>query len=205
MSFVSYGIHTGKTVTTRGESERAAAPMSGESRDEADRRVRQRRLTVLQEAARLHPLSLACVEVGDWLLRDLVQEITEVCQREVAGEVTCTKEVQKLLEGTIGTLANGGEKISAPLHAFLSEEVAETAKHARISREALASTITGSGVDIFGNRPKASAAAETIVCCNCKESLAANRFAPHLERCMLGKGRASARQAREAMQGMQNT
>ena len=48
---------------------------------------------------------IACVEVGDWLLRDLVQEITEACQREVAGEVTCTKEVLKLLEGTMGTLA----------------------------------------------------------------------------------------------------
>ena len=67
----------------------------------------------------------------------------------------------------------------------------------REARETLAPA--GSGADIFGNRPK-QPSVETIVCTNCGTALSTNRFAPHLERCMLGKGRASARQAREAMQ-----
>ena len=46
----------------------------------------------------------------------------------------------------------------------------------------------GSGADIFGNRPPKSSA-DTVVCTNCSMPLAANRFAPHLERCLLGRGR----------------
>ena len=53
--------------------------------------------------------------------------------------------------------------------------------------------------DVFGNRPKQTS--DTIVCTNCATQVSANRYAPHLERCMLGRGRASARAARDSMRG----
>ena len=58
----------------------------------------------------------------------------------------------------------------------------------------------GSGADIFGNRPSKSSA-ETVVCTNCGMPLAANRFAPHLERCLLGRGRQRRTVAQAAAQG----
>lgn len=53
------------------------------------------------------------------------------------------------------------------------------------------------GSDIFGNYAKQFV--DTLTCTNCGTQIAANRFAPHLERCLLGKGRASARAARDMM------
>jgi hypothetical protein len=34
---------------------------------------------------------------------------------------------------------------------------------------------------------------------NCGAQVAANRFAPHLDKCMLGKGRAASRKANESL------
>ena len=166
----------------------------------ADRSKLQRRLEALQSAASLPPLSLACVHVADAILLEVAAEIAEGCQREAGGAISCNVEVQRLLEGMVPAKASGTETVSAPLHALLEEEVAATAKFAQEARETFAPALSaGSGADIFGNRPK-QPSVETIICTNCGTALSTNRFAPHLERCMLGKGRASARQAREAMQ-----
>ena len=56
----------------------------------------------------------------------------------------------------------------------------------------------GAGTDVFGNRPKVQAA-EVVTCMNCGAQVAANRFAPHLDKCMLGKGRAASRKANESL------
>ena len=129
--------------------------------------------------------------VGDHVLRDLVSDIAESCLREAVPLVPCADEVRALLEGSEGTLPGDGTKISASLHKLLSDEAAQTAVVRRREREALAPAVAeGQGADIFGNRhAKKQADAETIACTNCGQGLAANRFAPHLERCFLGKGR----------------
>ena len=104
----------------------------------------------------------------------------------------CEPAVRELLEGATSSLRADG-KISGALHALLAEEVQQTARCAKRSRETLAPVLAlGEGFDIFGNRPKGSSA-ETVVCTNCFMPLAANRFAPHLERCFLGKGRKRSR------------
>ena len=160
----------------------------------------QKRQHALRAAAALPPLSLACVHVAEDIVRDIVAEIAEACERESGSAVSCSDELQALLEGAASTLPSGGKSVSAPLHALLTEEATATAQSSRTAREALAAGIAaGAGADVFGNRPK-QPSAETIVCTNCGTALSTNRFAPHLERCMLGKGRASARHAREAMQ-----
>ena len=168
---------------------------------DAERKKRQKRLDALQAARSLPKLSLACVSVAEALLRDLATEVAERSQHEAGGgkRVTCTDEVRNLLEGTLGTTAGDQSTVSAQLFDLLSEEAATSAKCARAAQEVLApAAAAGAGADVFGLRPK-PASAETIVCTNCSMALSANRFAPHLERCMLGKGRASARMARDAM------
>ena len=158
---------------------------------------RQKRLHALQSAARLHPLSLHCVRTADTLVRDLAAEIAEEALLEAGGTVACTDEVRALLEGAIGTLPDDGERIPKSLHTLLSKEAAVPPPRERASVP---------GADVFGNRAaKTAAAAETVICTNCGTALSANRFAPHLERCMLGKGRASARNARDAMRNHSET
>lgn len=166
----------------------------------AEDSAKRRRLTALQSVAQLHPLSLECVKAADDLVKDLAAQIAEEALVEAGGVIACTDEVRELLEGTRETLPNGDAKISAPLNSLLVEEAKASAIRKSAGRESLSACVAaGAGADIYGNRPKNSAASETIVCTNCGMQLSANRFAPHLERCMLGKGRASARQARDAM------
>ncbi|KOO22153.1 voltage-gated ion channel superfamily [Chrysochromulina tobinii] len=139
--------------------------------------------------------------VEDAFDADLAKEVAEEALLVAGGVVTCSEEVKALLEGARGTLPNGDEKVSKPLFALLSEEAAKISAERSAAQKALApGAAAGPGADVFGNRlTKQAAAAETIICTNCGTSLTANRYAPHLERCMLGKGRASARQARDAM------
>jgi hypothetical protein len=162
---------------------------------------KRRRLHALQSVSQLHPLSLECVHTADALVQDLAKEVAEEALLVAGGVVTCSEEVKALLEGARGTLPNGDEKVSKPLFALLSEEAARISAERSAAQKALApGAAAGPGADVFGNRlTKQAAAAETIICTNCGTSLTANRYAPHLERCMLGKGRASARQARDAM------
>ena len=48
------------------------------------------------------------------------------------------------------------------------------------------------GLDVFGTKPR-SVAVDNFKCSHCGKKVAANRYAKHLEGCMLGGGRASAR------------
>lgn len=50
------------------------------------------------------------------------------------------------------------------------------------------------GLDIFGNAPNAMKKPVDCVCPNCSRMLGAQKFAPHLEKCM-GMGRNSSRLA----------
>ena len=50
------------------------------------------------------------------------------------------------------------------------------------------------GLDIFGNAPISIKKSVDCICPNCSRSLGAQKFAPHLEKCM-GMGRNSSRLA----------
>ena len=101
--------------------------------------------------------------------------------------------VQQLLEGlgpeVAATVEEAGDSVLlnlVQLEARVSDECA------RQTREAVAS-----GAGPFSSRSKQ--ASELVECSNCGAQVTVNRFAPHLEKCMLGKGRASARAARDSM------
>ena len=55
----------------------------------------------------------------------------------------------------------------------------------------IAEIVNSPGLDIFGQPPSIKKQYE-CVCPNCQRTLAASRFAPHLEKCM-GMGRISSR------------
>jgi hypothetical protein len=157
----------------------------------ADLESMRARLKALRSAAALHPLSLACVQIADAIVRDLASEVAEDALREATPRVPCSEELRDLLEGSSSTLPEDGARISSSLHRLLVDELAQSTKCSQRMQRALApSTEAGQGADIFGNRQsKKQADAETIACTNCGQALSANRFAPHLERCFLGKGR----------------
>ena len=56
------------------------------------------------------------------------------------------------------------------------------------------SIVSKPGIDIFGNNPTQTT--EKLKCLNCNQSYPANRYAPHLEKC-LGLGRRSTRGTRK--------
>ena len=87
------------------------------------------------------------------------------------------------------------QALSPQLRSLLAVEARASERCVRRLEEV---TKAEGGSDIFGNHAK-QMTYETLTCTNCGTQVAANRFAPHLERCMLGKGRASARMARDAM------
>ncbi|KAL1518656.1 hypothetical protein AB1Y20_002944 [Prymnesium parvum] len=140
-------------------------------------------LRTIQLAAKMHPLSACCVDICDQLVQDLVREVCSSC---TSLERPLSPRTMELLEG-----ARGGV-VSAPLRDLLAAEV-QASERCAWQMEPL---LKGGG-DIFGNHAKQ--VVETLTCTNCGTQIAANRFAPHLERCMLGKGRASARAARDMM------
>jgi hypothetical protein len=57
-------------------------------------------------------------------------------------------------------------------------------------------------VDVFGQTHPAKAT-DVVTCKNCGRQVQAGTFAPHLEKCLMGKGRAAARAANRRMQGLQ--
>ena len=101
------------------------------------------RVAALRTAARLPPLPLAVVELADSTLRDLVSELAEECMHKAAQTVPCDASVRTLLEGAAGTLPGDGSTISKALHKLLTEEVSQTARCAKRSRDALGPAIAG--------------------------------------------------------------
>ena len=82
---------------------------------------------------------------------------------------------------------------SIPLRQLLEVEVEALARRAGSNGV----DTTSASEDVFGNRPKQTS--DQVLCANCATYVSASRFAPHLEKCMMGRGRASARAARETM------
>ena len=147
----------------------------------------------LEQAAVLHPLSAACVQLADTLLSEVVNETVYTYAREHASSTPppLPAAAQELLEGwTAEQTAQAAA--SGPLRTVLELEAEASAL--RALKQTASST-----EDVFGNRHKQTS--DTIVCTNCATQVSANRYAPHLERCMLGRGRASARAARDSMRG----
>ena len=139
--------------------------------------------------ASLHPLSLACIEVGDGLLHELLTEVAISACAATATPAAAPAEIEALAEG-VGV----GPALPERLVALLQVE----ARELRRAAGANAGGGGGAGTDVFGNRPKGQAA-EVVTCMNCGAQVAANRFAPHLDKCMLGKGRAASRKANESL------
>ena len=105
--------------------------------------------------------------------------------------------MQMLLEGLGPDVAKTERSITeqnSSLLALMELEAQVSEQCAKETREAVAS---GAGVFNKQCKPQTS---ELLVCANCGSHVTVHRFAPHLEKCMLGKGRASARAARDSMQ-----
>ena len=120
--------------------------------------------------ASLHPLSLACIEVGDGLLHELLTEVAISACAATATPAAAPAEIEALAEG-VGV----GPALPERLVALLQVEAREL------------------------RRAAGANAAEVVTCMNCGAQVAANRFAPHLDKCMLGKGRAASRKANESL------
>jgi len=117
--------------------------------------------------------------VGEAFLEDLISEVAESCVVE-----PLPPEFAPLLEG----LEPAERAAASPmLHSLITLEAEATERCIAQTRSALAA-----GAPTL-NRPKGSS--DLLSCPNCGVQVNGNRFAAHLERCMLGKGRASARAA----------
>ena len=165
----------------------------GEERDILDmsEQALKERLGALKQAASLHPLSVCCVELADQLVQELVLEVVSSSSAVPPPALQQLSEAEsRLLEGSARGLPTA---VPEPLRALLALEVQATGLHEQKMSEAQ----SVKGQDIFGHKLKQ--VVDTLTCTNCGAQVAANRFAPHLERCMLGKGRASARAARDQM------
>lgn len=95
-------------------------------------------------------------------------------------------------------LACGGERACTgncdwpPLGPDAFEAKLAAAVHERVKRLADEVVSQQPGLDVFGTKPR-TVAVDSFKCSHCDKKVSAHRFAPHLERCMLGGGRASAR------------
>jgi len=128
-------------------------------------------------------LANACADVAGQLVQEAIADIAQSCK---AAPVPPAHAM--LLEGLGDVHANASPKLSA----LIAEEA-----QAMAAMEAETSAAISLGVGIFSAKPKNSS--ELLLCANCGAQVSVNRFAPHLEKCMLGKGRASARAARDSM------
>ena len=139
-------------------------------------------------ASLVKPCVLSALARGILLLFHPECGCTQELVREVA--TSCSAAASGTPSGTAVT--EGG--VSAPLREILALEAQASERCARQIEDL---TKGEAGSDIFGNHAKQIV--DTLTCTNCGTQIASNRFAPHLERCMLGKGRASARVARDMM------
>ena len=114
--------------------------------------------------ASLHPLSLACIEVGDGLLHELLTEVAISACAATATPAAAPAEIEALAEG-VGV----GPALPERLVALLQVE----ARELRRAAGANAAGGGGAGTDVFGNRPKGQAA-EVVTCMNCGAQVATN-------------------------------
>lgn len=142
--------------------------------------------------------SATAAEFAELVLDELVEDLSrEVCfplHRALHGRSSC------LSCGGAPADADGGgwdaplvgnDEFERNLIAAMQLRAAELAERA-ISREP--------GLDVFGAKPK-TVAVDSFKCSHCGKKVAASRYAKHLEGCMLGGGRLSARIADSAQAG----
>ena len=154
---------------------------------------------LLQQATRLHPLSAACLHLADQVLSEVVDETVQVYARAHASEpLPLPREQRALLEGWTEEEMREAA-LSQPLREVLAMEVEAMARCAKEGDGAS----TSASEDVFGNRPPKTCS-DAVVCPNCGTQVAANRLAPHMERCMLGRGRATAKAARDNIRATSN-
>ena len=134
-------------------------------------------------SAMQQPLASACADVAGLLVQEVIADVAQSCK---AAPVPPAHAL--LLEG----LGDVQAAASPKLRALIAEE-AEAMELA----EAETSAAVTSGAGIFSAKQKNPS--ELLLCANCGAQVSVHRFAPHLEKCMLGKGRASARAARDSM------
>lgn len=148
---------------------------------------------LLEQVSRLHPISVAVLQLADLLVDEVVDETVQALGREhAAAPDPLPRPSRELLEGWTAEQA-AEAAASVPLRQLLEVEVEALAQRAGSNGV----DTTSASEDVFGNRPKQTS--DTVLCANCATYVSANRFAPHLERCMMGRGRASARAARDNM------
>lgn len=135
---------------------------------------------------------VAYVHLVDQMVAEHACDMARVC----LSTMTCAlePELQPLLEGVLEEHGKSSKTpvVSRSMHALLKLEAELTQQCLQIEPAegrdlALQSAPAGGGGDAGGARLKPSV--DTLTCMNCSMPVAANRFAPHLERCMLGKGR----------------
>jgi len=136
----------------------------------------------------LHPLSRACVDLGNSLLDEIISEVACACLPQAL-----TAAQAALLEGL---RPEEHAAVSQRLRALaaVEEELSERCE----TRMRTAMAASGQAL---AARPK-SQTSEVVTCTNCSTQVSAPRFAKHLQDCMLGRGRAASRAANQSMRDM---
>jgi hypothetical protein len=134
----------------------------------------------------LHPLSRACVDLGDGLLDELICEVASACAPQ-----PLDPQQMALLEG-LPSDEHGA--VPARLRALTAVEQELSERCETRMRTAMAAC-----GHALAARPKSSSSDLLVTCTNCSTQVSAPRFAKHLQDCMLGRGRAASRAANQSL------
>lgn len=121
----------------------------------------------------------------DELVEDLAREVCFPLHRALQGRITCLScsTVSEADNDSWDVPLVGNDEFERKLVATMQQRAAKLADGV-VSR--------APGLDVFGTKPR-TVATDNFKCSHCGKKVAANRFAKHLEGCMLGGGRVSAR------------
>ena len=133
----------------------------------------------------LHPLSRACAAVGEEVIGDVIAEVALACR----GGASHPPRWAEFADTDADALRE------SPLTASLLALEAE----ATGACEAQAQRALAGGAFRLNAVPHAAKASDVVVCTNCRQQVAVHRYAPHLEKCMLGKGPGSWEVRREGL------
>lgn len=133
----------------------------------------------------LHPLSRACVDLGDGLLDEIICEVACACAPQPLDPLQAA-----LLEG-LPSDEHGSVSSRLRALAAVEQELSERCE----TRMRTAMAACGQAL---AARPK-SASSDVVTCNNCSTQVSAPRFAKHLQDCMLGRGRAASRAANQSL------
>jgi hypothetical protein len=129
--------------------------------------------------------------VFDELVEDMVREVCFPLHRALKSRAACQScGVERAGADVWEIPPIGNDEFERRLMAVVQQRVTKVADEV-VSREP--------GLDVFGTKPR-TVAIDNFKCTHCGKKVAANRFAKHLEGCMMGGGRASARIADSSVQ-----